>query len=69
MKNTEIMSIKNDKTGLSIILDDVYIGSPYDDADTRDVVIGWRDDVLYIDEWALSEAQLLILRMYLDRKL
>ena len=69
MKEREILSVKSEDTGLVIVQDDLYIGSPSDDSQETCVVIGWKEGVLHIDKYPLTDAMIKILQMYIDKEL
>jgi hypothetical protein len=69
MQDREILSIRTHDTGFVIVDSDIYIGEPGDDSEKCDTVISWRNDVLHIEEYPLTDAMVQVLKMYIDRKL
>lgn len=68
MKDREILSIKTDDTKVCIVEDILFVGSPDDDSERPDIAFELGNDVLYIDGWKLSPAQLLTLKLYLNKE-
>jgi len=69
MEMNEILSVKSEETAFVIVDGDIYIGEPNDDSEKGDTVIGWENDILIVDGYPLTEAMVIILKMYLDKKL
>lgn len=68
MKERELLSLKTDNTGLCIVQDILFIGNPSEDSEEPDVAFDWKNGTLSVNDYELSPAQLLILKMYMNKE-
>lgn len=69
MKDKEILEVSNNKTQLSIVEDILFIGDPDEKSEKPDLGFHFDEDgSLVVGGWPLSKAQLLTLKMFLNKE-
>lgn len=69
MKENEILKVVTDQTNVVIVDNILFVGSPDHESEKHDVSFQFDKGILSIDGWDLSEAQLLILKMFINKEL
>lgn len=69
MENLDHLSLRTKDTGLCVVFNELFIGSPDNDSEQPDVSFEWRIDGLHIDGWKLSPSQLYILTAYINKQI